>query len=155
MATKLQAELAEDTATPYLKRLIKTTPKYTDRGTKNAAGFMVNKGRKFAPSRTGDLRSKIRWKKLKNNEYEVISDAKDGNFNKAMAMEEGTRPHFIFPRRPGGYMKFLKDGKIVFATRVNHPGTKAYRYMFKASELTDKKFPNMVSLEVDKAIKTS
>lgn len=37
-------------------------------------------------------------------------------------MEEGTRPHAIRPRRKKA-LRFVIDGKEVFAKRVNHPGT--------------------------------
>lgn len=37
----------------------------------------------------------------------------------------GSRPHIITPRRPGGVLRFQVGGQVVFATRVNHPGTQA------------------------------
>lgn len=39
---------------------------------------------------------------------------------------EGTRPHVIVPRRKGGKLRFWwgRVGRIVYMSRVNHPGTK-------------------------------
>lgn len=42
---------------------------------------------------------------------------------------EGTFPHEIRPRRPGGVLKFRSRGMVVFATRVHHPGTKATKFL--------------------------
>lgn len=42
---------------------------------------------------------------------------------------EGTRPHAIVPRHPNGVLRFMKDGKVVFARRVWHPGTRPNRYL--------------------------
>ena len=38
--------------------------------------------------------------------------------------DEGTRPHVILPRR-ARVLRFEVGGDLVFAHRVNHPGTKA------------------------------
>ena len=38
---------------------------------------------------------------------------------------QGTRPHVILPRKPGGVLVFESNGQTVFTRRVNHPGTKA------------------------------
>lgn len=42
---------------------------------------------------------------------------------------EGTDPHEIRPRRPGGVLKFRSRGMVVYATRVNHPGTEATKFL--------------------------
>jgi hypothetical protein len=44
---------------------------------------------------------------------------------------EGTFPHEIRPRRPGGVLRFRSRGMVVYATKVNHPGTKATKYLTK------------------------
>lgn len=43
-------------------------------------------------------------------------------------IEKGSRPHIILPRR-GRVLRFDVDGKTVFARRVDHPGTRAYRIL--------------------------
>lgn len=44
----------------------------------------------------------------------------------------GTRPHMIFPRRPGGVLRFTVGGRVVYARFVNHPGTKPDRFLQEA-----------------------
>lgn len=41
----------------------------------------------------------------------------------------GTRPHMIFPRRPGGVLRFTVGGRVVYARFVNHPGTRPDTFM--------------------------
>lgn len=47
-------------------------------------------------------------------------------------VEYGTRPHIIRPRRRRA-LRFRVGGAVVFARRVNHPGTKPYKYAWKAT----------------------
>lgn len=44
----------------------------------------------------------------------------------------GTRPHRIEPRRPGGVLRFMVDGRVVYARYVNHPGTKPNNWLREA-----------------------
>lgn len=49
-------------------------------------------------------------------------------------VEFGTRPHTILPKK-GRYLRFkARSGKMVFARKVNHPGSKPYPYMKPAFE---------------------
>ncbi len=49
----------------------------------------------------------------------------------ALIHHEGSRPHLILPRKPGGVLVFYPRGQStpVFARRVNHPGTKPNHYL--------------------------
>jgi hypothetical protein len=52
-----------------------------------------------------------------------------GSDNKiARLHHDGTKPHKIFPKT-AKTLRFHSHGKIVFAKVVNHPGTKANRYL--------------------------
>lgn len=44
----------------------------------------------------------------------------------------GTRPHRIFPRSPGGVLRFTIGGRVVYARYVNHPGTTANPFLQEA-----------------------
>lgn len=44
----------------------------------------------------------------------------------------GTSPHPIRPRRPGGVLRFTVGGRVVFARSVSHPGTKPNPFLWKA-----------------------
>lgn len=41
----------------------------------------------------------------------------------------GTRPHMIFPRRPGGVLRFTVGGRVVYARYVSHPGTQPNNWL--------------------------
>lgn len=47
-------------------------------------------------------------------------------------IEYGTKPHVIAARRKK-FLRFTVRGQLVFARKVNHPGTPAYRFMHKAT----------------------
>jgi hypothetical protein len=47
----------------------------------------------------------------------------------ALLHHEGTRRHTIRPRNPGGVLRFVKDGRVIFARSVNHPGTRPNKYL--------------------------
>ena len=46
----------------------------------------------------------------------------------ALLHHEGARPHIIVPKR-AQYLVFMSGRKLVYAKRVNHPGTKPNRYL--------------------------
>ncbi len=48
-------------------------------------------------------------------------------------VEFGTRPHVIKPRRKKA-LRFVIDGKEVFAMKVNHPGSKPYPFFYAEME---------------------
>lgn len=43
-----------------------------------------------------------------------------------------TRPHRIYPRRPGGVLRFTVNGQVVYARYVDHPGTRAQPFLQEA-----------------------
>ena len=47
----------------------------------------------------------------------------------ALYVHEGTKPHTILPKKAGGVLHFMIDGQDVFARSVNHPGTKANKFL--------------------------
>ena len=48
--------------------------------------------------------------------------------NYAYMHHEGTKPHIITPKR-SQVMVFNKGSRVIYATHVNHPGTRANRYL--------------------------
>lgn len=50
------------------------------------------------------------------------------NVRYALAHHQGTKPHYIYPDR-ARVLRFSSRGKIVYAARVLHPGTKPNRYL--------------------------
>jgi hypothetical protein len=47
-------------------------------------------------------------------------------------VDRGTRAHKIRPRRRGGYLRFVVDGRVVYAREVSHPGFTGTRFMERA-----------------------
>ncbi len=59
----------------------------------------------------------------------------DGDFYGGF-VRGGTRPHEIRPKKAGGVLVFMGRNGMVFARKVNHPGTKANPYHKRALEQT-------------------
>jgi hypothetical protein len=53
----------------------------------------------------------------------------------ALFVHEGTRPHVILPRHAKMLVFKGRSGKMVYATKVNHPGTMANPFLVRALEL--------------------
>lgn len=64
----------------------------------------------------------------KNQVLTILQPARtpDGEFYGEF-VREGTRPHVIRPKT-GNVLRFEIGGQIIFATKVNHPGSKANPY---------------------------
>lgn len=92
----------------------------------------MNRARILAPVRTGRLRSSIRAEPPRffslRGSVTVGSD-----LEYAAAVNDGTRPHVIRPRR-AKVLRFSVGGQVVFARLVNHPGTKGTKFLDKALE---------------------
>lgn len=81
----------------------------------------------FKP-RTGELQAKTRWVPFRGNAIKVQNTAPHNQF-----VEYGTRPHVIKPRRKGGSLRFVVKGKVVFTKRVNHPGNRPFKFLYRAT----------------------
>jgi len=59
----------------------------------------------------------------------------------AAAIDQGARPHDIFPKRGNRLVFFWqKKNKMVFAKRVKHPGNRPYRFMHGATLAMGREF---------------
>lgn len=90
---------------------------------------IVFNARRRVPSRTGALRNSIG--------YQVSNDGSRARLHvyatapHARFVHEGTRPHVIRPRTARA-LRFQIGGRVVFAARVQHPGTRANRFLADA-----------------------
>ena len=83
----------------------------------------------LAPEDTGNLKNSIDFNITKEGlGGEVFASAEY-----APDVEFGTKPHKI-RAKDGGVLAFKKNGKMVFAKSVNHPGTPAQPFLFPAFE---------------------
>lgn len=96
-----------------------------------AARQVMNRAKILAPVDTGRLRASIRIESRRTltlrSVYTIGSDV-----SYAVMVHDGTRPHKIRPKRPGGVLRFRVGGRIVYAKEVNHPGTRARPFLDRA-----------------------
>ncbi len=81
-------------------------------------------------NQTGNLRRSIQKQVTSPYRGIVYTDEKYGEY-----VEFGTRPRTIYPKN-GKFLAFKVNGKMVFARKVNHPGSKPYPFMRPAFENT-------------------
>lgn len=76
--------------------------------------------------RTGALRSSIHMRHGIDSGGQYVTVGSDLPY--ARGHHEGTKPHIIRPRK-AQVLRFSNNGRIVYARKVNHPGTKPNRYL--------------------------
>lgn len=87
---------------------------------------------------TGNLQKKTSYRVVRLASGRLLK--LDNSAKYADAIDQGARPHTIVPRR-AKFLRFIgRDGKTVFARRVNHPGNRAYKFMFFAYDAADRVF---------------
>ena len=86
--------------------------------------------KKLSPVDLGTLRQSIAASKVDKKTVKVMANA-TGLAPYAAHVEYGTKAHVIRSKN-GKALKFKVGGKDVFATSVNHPGTKKQPFFFPA-----------------------
>lgn len=86
------------------------------------------------PVKTGNLGRSIEPDALKVTGLFTVTGGVTANANYAAAVELGTRPHVIRPKGGKRALKFNVGGRTVFATSVNHPGTRPRPFLKNAAE---------------------
>lgn len=94
-----------------------------------------------APKKTGTLASTVRINTRKAGTKEVHLEVTMGNKSRPEVVVKtvlfGSKRHMIYPKKPGGRLRFVaKGGNVVFARRVNHPGTNPNNFLERALTLT-------------------
>lgn len=98
----------------------------TGRVLKRKGGYVLKAAKRQVGVRTGALRSSIHMRHLRDTRGQYVKIGSSLRY--AKAHHEGTRPHVITPDR-AQTLKFVSRGTLVFAHAVNHPGTKANKYL--------------------------
>lgn len=75
---------------------------------------------------TGELRRKLYMKQYRRGKVQAVEVGSTARH--AYWHHEGTKPHQIVPET-GRLLRFNVGGKVVYARRVSHPGTKGVRYL--------------------------
>jgi hypothetical protein len=70
----------------------------------------------------------------------------------AIWIEDGTEAHEILPRRRK-FLRFVQNGRVRFAKRVFHPGTKPTKFVQAARDVGETAAVRFVTLGIDNAIR--
>ncbi len=110
---------------------------------------------RYAPSVTGHLRQSINVEKITENHYRINDGVDYGIY-----VEYGTMPHIITPKQAQalrfelgeisfgfGNMKY-GGGKVVYAKRVNHPGSSQHPFMRPAFYVMESRIRSRLWKEV-------
>lgn len=84
----------------------------------------------FKP-RTGALQKATTAQVIKRGRQTLIIRASN-KAKHAKAIDGGARPHIIRARRRSA-LRFRAGGRLVFARAVNHPGNRAYKFLYRAT----------------------
>jgi len=78
---------------------------------------------------------------IKNGAEMVV----DNRVPYAPYLELGTKPHKIYPKSPGGVLHWTDESGDHFAKSVNHPGTRAYKFLenpsYTVASILERKLP--------------
>ncbi len=80
----------------------------------------------FKP-RSGELQAKTQWVARRGHIVRIQNTAPH-----AHAIESGARPHVIEARRRKA-LRFMSGGKFVFRRKVNHPGNRPFKFLYRAT----------------------
>ncbi len=84
--------------------------------------------RRQARVRTGALRSRIHSSWIAGGRDRLAMRV-GSDVDHALVHHEGARPHVIRPRNAKAMRYVNKQGDVVFAQQVSHPGTRPNRYL--------------------------
>ena len=94
---------------------------------------VIDEEKRLAPVKTGNLRRSIQLGRVTAREANIKAGA-----NYSAYVEYGTRAHVIEPRNKS-VLRWKDGGKVRFARRVRHPGTKAQPFMIPGFEAAIKR----------------
>jgi hypothetical protein len=90
--------------------------------------------KRFVRKRTGRLYSSIRKNRgftSRSAYVDVLAGGSARKFRYTLVEHDGSPPHIIRPRRKKA-LRFVAGGRVVFAQRVRHPGTRGTKFLERA-----------------------
>lgn len=129
-----------------LLRAIKNLPQHTQQALKHTAQYAAILARtsRLYKSHTYGLQKSITGSLVSPTHSQTKAAAKYAGY-----VENGTRAHFIFPKRRGGMLRFMWHGKLTFREWVFHPGTKSRPFMAEAAKKATPLFERLCKEAVD------
>lgn len=112
---------------PNIDLFLKQPQGAVGRYLKGRAAVFTNAARAQAGVQTGMLKASIRTMEHSRAPYGQMMKI-GADVRHALWHHEGTRPHVIVPQR-ARILRFAKNGRVVFAHKVMHPGTRPNRYL--------------------------
>jgi hypothetical protein len=106
------------------------------------AGERLSKERPGFKHRTGNAKARTKGRVIRRGGKVIVRMSNDAKY--AAILEKGSRPHIIRPKRPGGFLRFEIQGRIVYARQVRHPGTKPYRFLSKGRDVASRMFEQVL-----------
>jgi|APHM01.1.fsa_nt_gi phage protein, HK97 gp10 family len=118
-----------------------------DRGVERTAIQVERSAKQNAPVDTGNLRASLRFQQLALGSYAVGT-----NVEYAPDVEFGTDPHDITPDTKEALKFQNSDGEIIFASRVEHPGTPAQPYLRPALQEHESDIADNIADEIERLV---
>ncbi len=108
------------------------------------AAVDANNNRQGFITRTGKTQRATRV--MRRGKRTIIFRVSSSHPN-AWRMEKGTRPHVI-KAKSGKSLRFEMGGKIRFFKKVNHPGTRPYRFLSRARNTAGSVFERQMKIRM-------
>lgn len=113
---------------PVIDRMLNDRNGMVGRHLTKTASKITHLARLQVGKKTGKLVRSIRYEHIPRNA--MGPGVKVGAYTSyALLHHQGTKPHMIFPSKPGGTLIFMRGARVVHTRFVRHPGTKANRYL--------------------------
>lgn len=111
-----------------LDQLLNSTGGSVGRHMEKIAIKIYSGAHRMAGDDTGELKRKLYWRHRRGagGRYQYVEVGSRAGH--AAAHHEGTRPHSIIPDN-GRLLRFNVGGRVVYAKKTLHPGTKPVRYL--------------------------
>lgn len=138
------------------RRFLAKHARMLDVRTRAAALFIPDYVREhptFRP-RTGKLQGAVRGRVIRTGGRVIVirGDADQRKAKYAPFVEFGTRPHLIRAKKKA--LRFTVRGQVLFRRSVQHPGTRPYKFLYRATFAAGRKFGRDMQAEMGRIAST-